>query len=295
MKWLKGKRRRRRRKRSIPASWFAVARVARTLTAPVVTRCFVAAALIAGVVTGVGRLEAYLRQRPEFQAPPDIHLADVPEALQDQIMAVLAPLAEEPWADRDLCRRIGEALEGSAWVQRVHRVRRFSGGTIVVSCDYRTPAALVQSDGDYYLVAHDTVRLPGRYTYHPALVVVQGNVAPPPAPGRRWPGDDLHAALDIINLLGDLPFYNQITGVLVGNYHGRRDARRPHILLATAPSGNRIVWGSAPGENIEENTAQEKIQILKENYRRFGRIDAGFEWIDISVYPDRFTTTPAPR
>lgn len=247
------------------------------------------APVLAGAVWGIGRLEAYLLGRPSFLAAPKVRLADVPAGLEERILAVIDPVVQVPWSAPDLCRDIGQALERSAWVKRVRQVRRYADGSVVVSADYRVPAALVQVGGDFYLVSDDGVRLPGRYGYHASLVVVQGTAALPPEAGQRWPGTDVGAALAIIRLLRDLPFFDQITGVLVDNCEGRRDKREPHILLATAPSGNRIVWGSAPGREIEENFPEEKIQILLENYRQWGRIDAGHEMIDISVFPDRFT------
>ena len=57
-----------------------------------------------------------------------------------------------------------------------------------------------------------------------------------------------------------------------------------------APSGSLIVWGSAPGLEIEENSMGRKIQILERNFLTTGHIDAGYDCIDISAYSDRFTT-----
>jgi len=99
--------------------------------------------------------------------------------------------------------------------------------------------------------------------------------------------------MDIVMLLYQEPFFDQISGILVDNYGGRRDKREPHVQLATAPEGGRIVWGSAPGEEIEENTVEQKLALLRENFRRWGRIDAGRWYIDISLFPDRFTTRGA--
>lgn len=247
-------------------------------------------ALAVAAVWIVGRLEGYLAGRPEFLDYPTIVLTDAPDDLHDRIMQVIAPLSQVPWTDPELCSRIGRALEQYAWVREVRSVRRYADGRVTVSCAYRSAAALVQIGGDYYLIDPDGVRLPGRFSYHPSFVVVQGTDAMPPEPGATWPGGDIKAGLKILRLLQQEPFFDQLTGVLVGNYLGRRDKHKPHILLATAPAGGRIVWGSAPGEEIEENTAQRKIMLLRENYRRWGRIDAGRDYIDISTYPDRLTT-----
>ena len=59
---------------------------------------------------------------------------------------------------------------------------------------------------------------------------------------------------------------------------------------ARGGAGGRIIWGSAPGAEIEENTVAEKLELLRSNYRRFGRADAGRGVIDVSVHPDRIIT-----
>lgn len=286
MSWFR-KRTKRRRSPGRLADW--TARLAGLLTSRGL-RILLWPLVAVGAVWGFGRLEAYLLADPAFDAAPNIVLADAPEGIDQSVRDVLAPFAQEPWNTPDLCVRIGRALESCAWVEKLGDVRRYPDGTIVISCDYRNPAALVQVGSACYLIADDGVRLPGSYQYHPSLVLIQGVSASPPQPGDAWPGDDVDAALRIVALVRNEPFYDQITGVLVGNYAGRSSKREPHLLLATAPSGSRIVWGSAPGEEIEENTIEQKMQLLWENYRRWGRIDAGRDYIDISTFPDRFTT-----
>ncbi len=290
MSWFKRntKRKRGRPKRQ-PSRLTTLAAAVRGIGGYTVVRYLWIAPLIAGAAWGVGWLEDYVRARPEFLAPPTIHLANAPDGLEDSIRSVIDPVIQVGWNEPNLCKDIGQALERSAWVRRVRQIRRYADGSVIVSADYRTPAALVQSGGEFYLLADDGVRLPGRYGYDASLVVVQGTVAGVPGQGERWAGRDVSAALEVIRLLRDMPFFDQVTGVLVGNYDGRRDNREPHIVLATAPAGSRIVWGSAPGEEIEENFPEDKIRILWENFRRWGRIDAGNDTIDVSTFPDRFT------
>lgn len=259
--------------------------------------CVVVAA--AALLWAETRLEAYVRARPRYQGSAHIDLLDVPKGLSDRIVEVLTPISDAHWLDRDLCRRAGDLLAKSPWVEHVRSVRKTGDGRLAVSCRYRAPAALVQRGNDFALASTDGVRLPGRYGYHPDFVVIQGAAAEPPPPGEPWVAKDVRAALEIIRLLSTEPFFAQLTGVRVHNYGGRRDRLDPHISLTTAGAGTRIDWGSAPGEEVEENSVEEKIELLNENYRRWGRIDAGRERIDISTFPDRFTTpattSPARR
>jgi hypothetical protein len=118
---------------------------------------------------------------------------------------------------------------------------------------------------------------------------VQGVGRPPPESGARWQGKDLQAALAVLTALRQEPFGSQITGVLVENFGGRVDPMRSHIELATDRAGGRVRWGSAPGQEIEENSVEQKLAILRANFRDTGRADAHHPVIDVSTFPDRFT------
>ena len=93
----------------------------------------------------------------------------------------------------------------------------------------------------------------------------------------------------MISLLGAEPYAAQLTAVLVDNFRSPSRAGRCPIELATDRAGGRIRWGSAPGTELAENSVDEKLAILRENFRSTGRADAGHAVIDISLFPDRFT------
>lgn len=243
--------------------------------------------IIAGAGWGLDALEARVHAAPRFNQAPDIDWVDVPDGLRETMAAKLAPFEADSGYDPRLCRKIGRALEMDPWVRRVKNVRRGHDLRIVVSCAYRMPAALVQIDGSFYLVDRERVRLPGVYGYQASLPLIQGVDCDPPQPGETWDGDDLAAGLAIARLLEGEPFADQITGIQVHNYGGRNSPDDAHLVLATDRAGSIIKWGSAPGEEIEENSAGRKIAILRHNFERFGRADAGYHGIDVSVYPDR--------
>jgi hypothetical protein len=224
---------------------------------------------------------------------PTLAFVDLPEqltelALDDLTAAVSDVLARE-WIDDRICRDIATRLEGVGWLETVEFVRRTGDGRFEVSCRYRIPAALVQQDGEFLLVDRDGVRLPGTYLYTPTWKVVQGVGTRASSPGQKWEAADLEAGLAVVAALEREAFGHQVTGVLVDNFDGRRDARKSHIELATDRAGGRIRWGSAVGAELEENSLEQKMAILRENYRQTGRLDANHPVIDISVFRDRFT------
>lgn len=249
-----------------------------------------AVAVLVGLVWGARRLEAHVLAQPRYQRIAEIVLAGAPDGVEERLTPLIESVNVGPWTDPTLCRRLAEALDASAWVRRVESVRRYADGVVVATCDYRSPGMLFQYGGEFFLSSDDGVRMPGRYSYHPSLVVVQGVAGQPPEPGKAWTGRDASAAMALFDHLRGEPFFNQVTGILVENYGGRDNKRESHILLACGSEGSRIAWGSAPGEEIEENSVEQKIELLRENYRRWGRIDAGRRYIDISTFADRFTT-----
>ena len=292
----RGRSRKRPRSASrLPSGWYASLDPARKRRVWRVSAWVLAGGLVAGVATaGMAKLEGHVHAGARFLGEPQIVLLGVPEGLEDVIQGQVAPLARTSWIEPGLCKRIAGRLEQIAWVREVECVRRLGSGRIEVRCRYRTPAAMVQAGGEFALVDAQGVRLPGRYPYSPGWMLIQGAAGPLPSPGQRWPSPDLAAALEIAERLAAEPFVDQVTAVCVHNHGGRRDPRAAHIELATDRAGGRIVWGSAPGEEIEENSAEQKLAILRRNHELYGRIDAGRQVIDISTFPDRFTV-PAGR
>jgi cell division septal protein FtsQ len=253
-------------------------------------RVVVAVAAAAGIGLGMAELDRRVHAAERFSGPPQIVLAGVPTDLDAVLREHLQVVSESDWTEPDLCRRIAIRLAESGWVARVDRVRRQADGRVEVSCRYRTPFALVQCGRDFLLVDAEGVRLPGRYPFSASLPLVQGVAGPPPDAGRAWEAKDLQAGVGVLRRLRAEPFADQVTAVLVHNYGGREDRHTAHLELATDRAGGRIIWGSAAGEEIEENTAAQKLAILRRNYELHGRADAGLAVIDVSTFPDRFTT-----
>jgi hypothetical protein len=255
--------------------------------------------MLAAAIVGVGlisadRLERHVMAGVADNAVPKIAFVDLPDQLAgladgDLQNCMREVLAERSWLDPQTCRVMSDRLAKIGWMAKVNHVRRTSEAVFEVSGQYRIPFAMAQHEADFFLVDRSGVRLPGTYLYDPQWRFVQGEQAPPPAPGHRWEGADLQAGLKVLEALQFEDCASQITAVLVGNYEGRVDSRESHIKLATDRAGGRIHWGSAPGRELAENTVEQKLAILRENHRRTGRADADHPVIDISTSPDRFT------
>ena len=260
-----------------------------------VTLVCLAMAVVLGGSIAMTRLESHINQQLlDRFGQPIVAFIDLPDsltelALDDLEGSVANLLTHRDWTDDGLCRDTAGRLASVAWIANVNAVHRTAYARFEVSARYRVPTALVQFGSEFILIDGDGVRLPGTYLYDPAWMLIQGvsRVAPPA--GVKWEGDDLQAGLAIAAAMTLEPYRDQITAVLVENMGGRLDMRRSHVELATDRAGGRIRWGSAPGFELEENTVEHKLALLRENYRRTGRADASHPVIDISTFPDGFT------
>ena len=259
---------------------------ARRSVAPVLKIVFLGMVVAAGWV-GLQRMDRWVRSEPQFAGPPRIVLTDVPDDIADQIYERLRMFADASWSQDSLCRRMTEVLEADPWVAKVIAVKRLPDRIVQVDCEYRVPFAMVQTPTGFVLVDSTGVRLPGVYQYHPSYIFIQGVAASPPPPGQAWETGSVRSGLGLIDLIDREPYSDQITAVMVHNYGGRQDRSAAQLELATDRAGGRIIWGSAIGDEIEENTAAEKLELLRANYERYGRADANRSVIDVSVLPDR--------
>ena len=264
----------------------------RQLLAGCATTAILATLAVSGGVA-LARLDTHVSHALMRQATPVLSFVDLPTHLtglaEDDMDRCAEGLLEGDWMRSDLCELLAGRVSEVGWVAAVNFVRRSGTGRFEISCQYRTPIAMVQKNDEFYLVDRHSVRLPGRYHYDAIWLLIQGVGQSAPDPGRVWPGGDVRTGLAVIEAIVGRPFVSQVTAVLVDNVAGRRDRHRSHIELATDRAGGRIRWCSAPGFELEENSVAEKLAILTENYRQTGRADAGHPVIDISLYPDRFT------
>jgi hypothetical protein len=189
-------------------------------------------------------------------------------------------------------------LERNPWIKQVKQVRRAfdkkPGDTIEIDCEYRAPIALVHWRDYFWLVDGDAVKLPEQFTIDQLariitgrngkmnIRIIQGVRNPPVETGRRWPGDDLSAGLEMVKLLYGQPYAEEIVKVDVSNFGGRVDAKEAQIVLGTKHD-TQIRWGQPAGAKsffVEVPTLQ-KLASLKAIWSEYGRVDANRPWIDI--------------
>ena len=261
-------------------------------------------------------------------APPNVVLKNRPAWMTDylasRITAVARPRGIHSAFDHQLLVDIRDQLTSdpdiAPWIKEVRQVRRTyvsePGDTIEVDCDFRAPIALVRWNDAFWFVDNDGVKLPEQFTptevpkiaIGPAgkivMRIIEGVRHVPVDPGMRWTGDDLAAGLEMVKLLANQPFAEDVVKVDVSNFQGRDNPRDAFISLVTRYN-TAIKWGRPPSAKdyfIEVSTAR-KLDELAQIYNQYGRIDAKHPWLDIRfdkiTYPadqpataDAESTTP---
>ncbi len=240
--------------------------------------------------------------------PPKVVLKNRPAWMSDylltQIVASVKPAGTFSAFDRQLLVDTATILKTNPWIKQVNQVRRAyghkPGDTLEIDCEYRAPIALVHWKDYYWLVDGEGVKLPEQFTAqqlpgiifgadrHLNIRIVEGVTEPPVESGRKWIGEDLAAALDLVKILYGQSYAEEIVEVDVGNFGGRVDPKESQISLVTKYD-TQIRWGrpiNAKDFFVEVPTAQ-KLAYLQEVYTQFHRVDGGRPWIDIRF--DRIT------
>lgn len=224
---------------------------------------------------------------PPFLQSPSY--APVLRELEHQV----ALTANDRVLDESLAQRIAASLDRTelGWVKGVNRVIVRPNGRVSVDCEFRYPRAFVSWAEHCYLVDEDGVRLPGEYTLRECSyqrgLMVRGVEAPNPPVGHFWPGEDLAAGLQLARMLAGQPYRNQVASISVENFEGRITNTQPHLVIATDRAGSRIWWGRAPDQEMGvENSAEQKLALLRRLYDRYGRIDINRPFVDIRSFRD---------
>jgi hypothetical protein len=246
----------------------------------------------------------YVARKVAFPSdPPRVVLMNRPawmsDLLAEEIVRTAKPAGAHSAFDHQMLVDIDRILRASPWIRDVRQIRRtyqdHPGDTIEIDCDYRAPVALVQAGQSFWLVDGEGVKLPSQFSTSQLDRVVRGadrkvNIRIitgvthiPVAPGKKWPGDDLQAGLDMVKLLYGLPYAEEIVTVDVSNFGGRLKAKEAHLTLGTTHD-TFIKWGRAINSGNDffvEIPTQRKLEVLKQIRDQFGRIDAHQPWVDI--------------
>jgi hypothetical protein len=236
--------------------------------------------------------------------PPRVVLKNKPvwmtDFLAEQIARAAQPAGMHSAFDHQLLVDTVTLLKANPWIREVHQVRRAygdkPGDTLEVDCEYRAPVALVHWKDYFWLVDGDGIKLPEAFGAadiprivmgqdgHMNIRVVEGVGHAPPESGTKWPGEDLHAGLDLVKLLYGRSYAEEIEKVDVSNFARRHDPKAAQLVLITKYN-TEVRWGipvTVTDDNffVEVSPAQ-KLAYMEAIVKEKGRVDGHFPWVDI--------------
>jgi hypothetical protein len=248
-------------------------------------------------VYGLERLRSRVYALPQHTPSIRIELADPPEWVTregwaQQILAGLTVDTDHGDAPTP-ARQVYDQMTQRGWVSDVRCVTQDVDGTVRIICeeaDYRRPIAMMMLQGKYVAVDRSGVRLSTVYDRVEVnsgwMRIFGAEAAAMPAVGEPFEGEDAQAAVEIAGMLFNQSFGRRISAIDVRNFRGRRDSRDVHIFLLAWLHNElrRLEWGSAIGEEYDENTAAEKIRNLAGFFQKGGGSPQARSY-DFSIHP----------
>ncbi len=258
---------------------------------------------LSGIAAGAQWMKRYVERDIAFSTDPLIVVIKnrprwMTDTVVDQLVAAARPAGGHSAFDHQLLLDVDRALSANPWVAHVNQVRRAytnkPGDTLEIDCEYRVPVALVRWGAYYWLIDREGRKLPEQF---PAanvprevmgeddtinLRIIDGVRKPPPEIAHKWAGEDLAAGLEMLGVLFNRPYTEDILKIDVGNLHGRIDPKESQIVLTTR-FNTRIYWGRLPSDKdaFIEVRPEQKLDYLKTAFERTGRSDMKQPWIDL--------------
>lgn len=214
--------------------------------------------------------------------PDGVKRTWVPRQIQEQLIAKAEGELNGNPLDAEVLAKTAGVLRETGWFARVNSVRREDGGVVVISGEWREPAAVVRVHGVDRLISAAGELLPVDYPSGTSkLRFVTGVSQPAPvAFGEVWMGGDVQAGLELLAYLQTTPIYSQVAGVDVAEYVNKK-----RLTLVT-DAGNKVVWGAAPSDQaFAEPRPTEKLEwllSLKAGSEYGKRIDANRPLVDVT-------------
>ena len=163
--------------------------------------------------------------------------------------------------------------------------------SILITGRWRKPLLLATAEKNKFFIDGDLVVLDYSPIGNLPVINITGLELSkiPPTPGQTWHGDDLAAAMAVLNRLSrmdiavtpDKPLLHHIDRIDIANFDGRKNKRDPHISLYTK-DGTQIIWGAELGtwQRHLESPDDDKLAKLYTYYQQYGTL-SGVKYINL--------------
>jgi hypothetical protein len=248
--------------------------------------------LPAGLVAGFFYLEKYVHAQQTAQPKYGLLMfVDAPNwAYSEAMKKKLAVTAGGGRFElkEGTAQTVAENLAQLPWLYDVQV--RATTQNVLVYAQYRQPQALIKTaKGQTYYVGLLDPKDPLAGQDNTVVVLEHIEVEKPPMPeitgfadkdvpssGKIWLASDVSAALQLLSALKKMddkvcpqkPLREEIAGIDVANYNGRKAPAAPHIIL-NLKDGTQVLWGAECGQSSGslEAPETEKLTILYTFYQ----------------------------
>lgn len=216
----------------------------------------------------------------------------LPRQFQEELFHLAKSTLErqvDPFSPQPL-QELGNTLAASGWYDGPPTIRRDGESTVLIDGRWRIPAGVVCADGKYQMISWRGMLMPPQYDEMPKGLLVIGGQAdgvPRNAEGKvdyvhPWPGEDVISGLELLSLVVQQKWGEQVAGVDVSEYGAKKS-----LTLLTA-TGTRVVWGGRPSKPlIGDASTGQKLSNIATLVRDTHRIDGG--------YPIVYMNAPTPQ
>jgi len=247
-------------------------------------------------VAGFSFLERYAKETSVVSEQTiRLELVNVPawvtKELEEKVLAPAKDDGEDLILDENAAALVQKNIKKEVvWlndikVQETHDRLRIEGR-------WRKPVGLVKSGKRKFYVDVEQVVLD--FVQMPRLPIVEITGLSPtrktPPLGKVREGDDLAAAITILDRLDrmdksdtpDKPLLYEIDRIDISNFNGRKNSKRPHIVLY-AKDDTEIIWGAEFGtwQRYLESTDEQKLAKLYSYYKENGTLSGDAKYINL--------------
>ncbi len=252
--------------------------------------------ILGGTAVGLIYLDRYRKETaPPLEGHIELELVAVPDWVNSELKQKVLKAGRGDFEDLRIDENAAGLVQQNidrqiAWlddvkVQTTHNAVRIEGR-------WRKPVGLIKAGRRSFYVDAEQVVLD--FMEMPGLPIVEITGLPPirkiPPLGEVWGGDDLAAAITLLELLerrdrietSQKPLLSEIDRLDVSNFDGRKNSKLPHIVLY-AKDGTKIIWGAEIGkwQRYLESTDEQKIAKLYSYYREYGTLSGEAKYINL--------------
>ncbi len=235
-----------------------------------------------GIASTVARQPRYLisTENIHITPPPPWIRSDIKaEVIRDGGLVGTMSLLD-PW--ETLSRRVREAFQFHPWVHSVERITKRPPLELEIELRYRRPIAAVEStdsDGIAFLpIDVHAVRLPegdlsdAERRHLPRISGIAGR----PLVGDKWQDMRVVGAAQLAASLADIWRQLHLVEILPSADPSSNEERLIYYFELVTTGGTRIVWGSAPGQDLPagESPLAQKRQRLLEYGTQHGQLES---------------------